>query len=76
MNNKNNHHIADTGMFSGINPSMGIMAKAMVLAFLVFTILNVEFAGGVYADIKNWIQTTLNWYYVSLISVFFSFACG
>ncbi len=33
--------------------------------------MNVDYAGGVYADIKNWIQTTLNWYYVSLISVFF-----
>lgn len=73
---ENKHlHIASTGIFSGINPAMGLLAKAMVLAFLVFTILNVEFAGGVYADIKNWIQTTLNWYYVSLISIFF-FICA
>ncbi len=72
MNNKNNNSgIAESGLFSGINPSMGILAKGMVVAFLVFTIMNVDYAGGVYADIKNWIQTTLNWYYVSLISVFF-----
>ena len=72
MNNKNNNTgVAESGVFSGINPSMGILAKAMVVAFLVFTIINVDYAGGVYADIKNWIQTTLNWYYVSLISVFF-----
>ncbi|WP_271271624.1 BCCT family transporter [Aliamphritea hakodatensis] len=72
MNNKNNNTgIAESGLFSGINPSMGILAKGMVVAFLVFTIMNVDYAGGVYADIKNWIQTTLNWYYVSLISVFF-----
>ncbi len=74
MNNKKSLLVADTGLFSGINPSMGVLSKAMVLAFLVFTIINVDFAGGVYADIKNWIQTTLNWYYVSLASVFF-FLC-
>ncbi|WP_261842278.1 BCCT family transporter [Aliamphritea ceti] len=72
MNNKNsNTGVAESGLFTGINPSMGILAKGMVVAFLVFTIMNVDYAGGVYADIKNWIQTTLNWYYVSLISVFF-----
>ncbi|MEH6576074.1 MAG: BCCT family transporter [Amphritea sp.] len=71
MQYRNKSHIAESGMFSGINPSMGILAKAMVAAFLLFTILNVDFAGGIYADVKNWIQTTLNWYYVSLISVFF-----
>lgn len=74
MNNKNKTNVAESGIFSGINPSMGLLAKGMVLAFLVFTIINVEFAGGVYADIKNWIQTTLNWFYVSLICVFF-FLC-
>lgn len=74
MQYKNKSHIAESGIFSGINPSMGILAKAMVAAFLLFTILNVDFAGGLYADVKNWIQTTLNWYYVSLISVFF-FLC-
>ena len=71
---KHKADIADTGLFAGINPSMGILAKAMVIAFLVFTVLNVDVAGGIYADIKNWIQTTLNWYYVSLISIFF-FLC-
>lgn len=74
MQNQKNKNIAESGFFTGINPSMGILAKAMVAAFLLFTILNVEFAGGVYADVKNWIQTTLNWYYVSLISIFF-FLC-
>lgn len=74
MQNQNNSNIAKTGFFAGINPSMGILAKAMVAVFLLFTILNVEFAGGIYADVKNWIQTTLNWYYVSLISIFF-FLC-
>lgn len=75
MNNKNNNTgVAESGIFTGINPSMGILAKGMVAAFLIFTIMNVDYAGGVYADIKNWIQTTLNWYYVSLISVFF-FLC-
>ncbi|MGY0398779.1 MAG: BCCT family transporter [Ostreibacterium sp.] len=71
---KKTNNIAKSGFFTGINPSMGILAKAMVATFLLFTIFNVDLAGGLYADIKNWIQTTLNWYYVGLISVFF-FLC-
>ncbi|WP_206052582.1 MULTISPECIES: BCCT family transporter [Neptunomonas] len=72
--NNNKTNIAKAGIFSGINPAMGLLAKGMVVAFLVFTIINVDFAGGIYADIKNWIQTTLNWYYVSLVCGFF-FLC-
>ncbi len=74
MNNNKKINVAQSGLFSGINLSMGILSKAMVLVFLVFTIINVDFAGGVYQHVKNWIQTTLNWYYVSLICVFF-FLC-
>ncbi|WP_461538247.1 BCCT family transporter [Spongorhabdus nitratireducens] len=73
MSNRENQ-IADSGWFTGINPSMGILAKSMVMVFLVFTILNVDFASDIYNNIKNWIQTTLNWYYISLVCAFF-FLC-
>lgn len=74
MDDKHKDSIALSGIFSGINPSMGLLSKAIILLFLVFTFINVEFAGSVYGDMKQWIQTTLGWYYVTLISIFF-FLC-
>ncbi|WP_084332455.1 BCCT family transporter [Marinobacterium jannaschii] len=53
---------------------MGIASKAMVLAFVLFTVLNVDLANGVYSDIKNWIQSTLNWYYVTVVSLVLFFS--
>ena len=51
---------------------MGIAAKGMVVAFVLFTVLNVEFAGGIYGAIRGWIETALNWYYISAVIVIFA----
>ena len=48
---------------------MGLAAKGMVLAFVVFTALNVEFANGIYSAIRGWIETALNWYYISVLVI-------
>lgn len=66
--------IASQGVFHGIHPGMGIASKAMVLAFVLFTVLNVDFANGIYSDVKNWIQTTLNWYYITVVSLVLFFS--
>ena len=41
---------------------MGLASKGMVLAFLVFTALNVELANDIYSAVRSWIETTLAWY--------------
>lgn len=66
--------LVSSGMFAGIHKGMSIAAKAMILAFVLFTVLNVDFANGVYTDVKSWIQTTLNWYYVTVVSVVLFFS--
>ena len=66
--------LADKGFFLGVHPGMGIASKAMVLAFVLFTVMNVDLANGVYSDIKNWIQSTLNWYYVTVVSLVLFFS--
>ncbi|WP_372741634.1 BCCT family transporter [Neptunomonas sp.] len=66
--------IADKGLFHGANPFMGIASKAMVLAFVLFTILNVDFANGIYNDVKGWIQTTLSWYYITVVTLVLFFS--
>ena len=60
---------AKTGFFTGLHSGMGIAAKAMVVVFVVFTALNVEFANSIYSAIRSWIEATLNWYYISSVTV-------
>ncbi|MEO1091945.1 MAG: BCCT family transporter [Pseudomonadota bacterium] len=70
----NPHLVAKSGIFTGLHPGMSIAAKGMVAAFVIFTVLNVEFAGSVYGAIRNWIETGLSWYYITTLTAFF-FVC-
>ena len=53
---------------------MGIASKGMIAAFVVFTALNVEFANSIYSAIRGWIESALNWYYISAL-VIILFVC-
>ncbi len=66
--------VADSGPFKGLHAGMGIAAKGMVVAFVVFTVLNVEFANSIYSAVRTWIEATLNWYYITSVT-FMLFAC-
>lgn len=68
-NSKKRMTVAKSGWLSGLHPGMALAAKAMVLAFVFFTILNVELANAVYGAAQRWIETTLSWYYVLTICV-------
>ncbi|MEL0018734.1 MAG: BCCT family transporter [Rickettsiales bacterium] len=61
--------VAKSGFFNGLHSGMGLAAKGMVIAFVVFTALNVDFANGIYSAVRGWIETTLSWYYVSAFCV-------
>jgi choline/glycine/proline betaine transport protein len=57
--------VAKSGFFTGLHSGMGLAAKGMVVAFVVFTALNVDFANGIYSAVRGWIEATLSWYYIS-----------
>ena len=59
--------IARAGLMRGLHTGMGLAAKGMVVAFVVFTVLNVEFANGVYTAIRGWIEASLSWYYIVIV---------
>ena len=61
--------VARSGIFKGLHGGMGIAAKGMVVAFVVFTALNVDFASGIYSGVRGWIEAALNWYYISAVAV-------
>ena len=66
--------IATTGIWKGLHPGMGIASKGMIAAFVVFTALNVEFANSIYSAVRGWIESALNWYYISALTIML-FAC-
>ena len=69
MKEKLTGHVAKDGIWKGLHPAMGIASKGMVAAFVLFTVLNVEFANAIYSAIRGWIESALNWYYLSALVV-------
>lgn len=65
---------SETGFWAGIHPGMGIASKAMIFVFVVFTALNVELAGSLYSAVRGWVEATLNWYYITAVTIML-FAC-
>lgn len=69
QSNNSNGIVAEDGIWKGLHPGMGLAAKGMVVAFVVFTALNVEFANGIYSAGRGWIESALNWYYISAVTI-------
>ncbi|MCY4447202.1 MAG: BCCT family transporter [Rhodobacteraceae bacterium] len=57
-------NVSTSGPMKGLHSGMGIAAKVMVICFVIFTILNVDFASSIYSGVKGWVEATLNWYYL------------
>ena len=74
MTDKQPVKVAEKGVWKGLHPGMGLASKGMVAAFVVFTALNVDFANSVYSAVRGWIESALNWYYISALIVML-FAC-
>ena len=68
MSNIESRRVASKGVWEGLHPAMGIASKGMVAAFVVFTALYVDFANSLYSAIRGWIESALNWYYVSAVA--------
>ena len=66
---KHENLVATSGLMKGLHSGMGIAAKAMIISFVIFTVLNVEFASSIYSAVRGWIEATLSWYYISIALV-------
>ena len=74
MRENSSELVAKGGIWKGLHPGMGLASKGMVAAFVVFTALNVEFANSIYSTVRGWIESALNWYYISAL-VIMLFVC-
>ena len=61
--------VAKTGFFAGMNAIMGVASMAMILAFVLFTIQDVEFSAGVFTEAKDFIIGALDWFYVLVVTL-------
>ncbi len=63
------------GLFAGMNKFMGIASMVMILAFVGFTIQDVEYSGAVFSSGKDFIIGSLDWFYVFVMNavLFFVF---
>ena len=68
-NTRADNLVAKSGIFSGMNATMAIASMVMILAFVGFTIQDVELAGEVFAKGKDFIIGTLDWFYVLVVNL-------
>ena len=67
--------VAKSGIFTGMNVTMGIASMAMIIAFVAYTIRDVEASSAVFSSGKDFIIGTLDWLYVVVVNfaLFFVF---
>ncbi len=61
--------VAKSGFFKGMNAIMGIASMVMIVAFVIFTIQDVEFSATVFTQAKDFIIGALDWFYVLVVTL-------
>lgn len=51
---------AKDGLWKGLNPTMALAAKGLVLVFVLVAIRDVDAAGSAFGRIRAWIEGTLD----------------
>ena len=66
--------IAKSGPFKGMNTFMALASMVMIVAFVAYTIVDVERSSAVFAAGKGFIIGSMNWFYVLVVNaaLFFS----
>ena len=61
--------VAKSGIFAGTNALMAVASMAMILGFVAFTIWDVDYSAEVFAQGKDFIISTLDWFYVLVVTL-------
>ncbi|WP_298718428.1 BCCT family transporter [uncultured Oceanisphaera sp.] len=64
----------DKGLLSRGHPVMVFGSAILVIAFVLFTVINPEYANAIYTSAKDFIARELAWYYIGLVSFTLFFA--
>ena len=74
--NDDRDYISSTGLLTGSSPVMAVSAGILVLAFVLFTVNDPEYANSLYSAAKSFIAKELAWYYVGLVSAILFLVVG
>lgn len=66
--------VATHGLWAGTNKFMCLASSLMVLAFVLFAVMNVELSNYIFNTLNTWITTKLSWYYIIVVSSVLAFA--
>ncbi len=67
---KGNGQVAELGLFRGVSPLMALGSGILVVAFVLFTVIDPEYANSIYSAARSFIASKLAWYYVGILSAF------
>lgn len=59
---------ADSGPFKGLNPTVTITSKVLVIGFVVFCAVFADQAGAVFQDVSTIVLDNAKWFYLSVVS--------
>jgi choline/glycine/proline betaine transport protein len=69
-----NIYRAKSGFLKGLNPTVALFSKMVVIVFVLFGTLMTETASQTFDAIKHYIILTLNWYYIGVVAFFLFFS--
>lgn len=71
---KNKIVMPETGIFAGSYPVMALGSALLVIAFVLFTVIDPKYANEVYSAAKSYIAADWAWFYIAIISGFLFFS--
>ena len=60
--------LATTGIFKGLNPTITVVSKVLVIAFVLFCALQAEQAGVAFESISTMLLQNFKWFYIFLMT--------
>ncbi|MEM8785697.1 MAG: BCCT family transporter, partial [Pseudomonadota bacterium] len=59
---------AKRGPLKGLNPTVALVSKALVIAFLLFGVLQTDLASEAFTSLRNGIIASVSWFYIVLVT--------
>ena len=60
--------VAERGFLKGLNPTIAIISKSMVVIFVLFGVLFTDTAATLFTDLRDGITSGLSWFYIGVVN--------
>lgn len=59
---------SESGLFKGLNPTVTIASKVLVIGFVIFCAVLAEQAGAIFQDVSTVVLNNAKWFYLGIVS--------